>query len=202
MATGDESGQEPIADESASEIALPFEAREAASFDPRIVEISFAEDLNATGDSLNSFLLACWVIFLHRMTGLNAITVSYLADGRQFEELQGTFGLIAELVPLKLDAAGGIAFSEMQRRVRDAIDEAADRQVAYGSKVSAEADQDHKLRIAYEFERRPTGFGFPELSFSIADLYCCWYRFKAKLVCIREPEKVRCELHYDASDLL
>lgn len=181
---------EPQAD-SATAIQLPFEAKPGAesSFEPRLVEVNFEEDLSGCGDSLNSFFLACWLTFLHRVTSLTDLTISYLYTGREFEELQSTFGLLAEAASINVGFLSDTAFSEVQGRAQEAVEQARNHR----------GDKAHGPQISYEFEERPGQFGESGLSFSIADLYCCSYRFKARLHCLREPERVRCELHYDAA---
>jgi amino acid adenylation domain-containing protein len=181
---------EPQADSSAA-IQLPFEVKPGAgsSFEPRVVELNFEEDLSERGDSLNSFFLACWLVFLHRVTSLNDLTISYLYAGREFEELQSTFGLLAEAVAIDMGFVSDTAFSEVQERTQEAVEQARNRHV----------DQADGPRVSYEFEERPGPFGGSGVSFSIADLYCCSYRYKIRLHCIREPERARCELHYDAA---
>ena len=170
--------------DSASEMLLPFETKAAANFEPRFVAFDCEEDLSHLGDDLNSFLLTCWLTFLHRVTSLSEITLLYLRDGREFEELQGTFGLLAEPVRLSVTCDSNIAFSELQSRAREAIDE------AHGNDGA---------RIAYEFEDQPATISAGGLDFKLTDLYSCSYRFKIKLRCIRKAGKLTCELHYDAA---
>src|SRR5258706_4700255 len=186
------SNREPVMPISVpTEIHLPFEVKPEveSSFEPSVVAINFEEHLGERRGSLNSFFLGCWLTFLYRTTGLPDISVPYLRDGRQFEELQSTFGLCAEAVPIKVDVDSDTAFSEIQYRAQEAIDGTNDRQ----------GDENNDLPVVYEFEDRPARFGGSGLRFSITDLYCCAHRFKIKLVCILENENVRCELHYNSA---
>lgn len=173
---------------SSAAIQLPFERKQedASNFEPRVVQVNVEDGLGPCGDSLNSFVLACWLVFLHRVTSLNDLTISYLHAGREFEELQSTFGLLAEPVPINVGFGGDTTFSEVQGRMQEAVEQAG-------------THHGDGPRVSYEFEAWPRSFGGSGVSFSISDLYCCSYRFKIRLRCIREPERIRCELHYDAA---
>ena len=182
-----ESNREAVAQaESATAIELPFETQDESDFEPRVVEVNLQDDLSTCGESLNSFVLACWLVFLHRVTSLDDLTIGYLKHGREFEELQSTFGLLAEALPVNVAFVSDTAFSEVQSRVQEA----------------AEQPRHHhaeKHDVAYEFEERPETFVASDVSFGVKDLYCCSYPYKLRLQCIRERESVKCELHYDAS---
>ncbi|HKG80853.1 MAG TPA: amino acid adenylation domain-containing protein, partial [Pyrinomonadaceae bacterium] len=171
-----------------AEIHLPYETKPTTrpSFAPSFVELNFEDDLLACNES---FLLACWLTFLHRVTGLSDLTISYLRNGREFEELESTFGLVGEPVPIEVGFDSGTAFGELQSRAQEAIEAVRGRH----------GDDDIDVRIGFEFEERPEAASEGNLIFSVADLYCCSYLFKIKLRCIRKSNDLRCELHYDAA---
>ena len=70
------------------------------------------------GASLQDFLLACWQVFLSRMTGRPRITSSCQFDGRNHAELSGALGAFANYLPLESDCSNDIAFKAVLEQVQ------------------------------------------------------------------------------------
>ena len=61
-----------------------FEKRSATDFSPDVVvkQVEIPQLISQSNPSLQDFLLACWQVFLSRMTGRPGVTIGCQFDGR------------------------------------------------------------------------------------------------------------------------
>ena len=71
----------------------------------------------AAGVSTEVFLLAAWLVLLWRLTGREDLLCGRLAAGRDHELLRPAFGLFARMLPVRVDVAPHLPWSEIVRRV-------------------------------------------------------------------------------------
>lgn len=102
----------------------PFEKKSTGDFVPDVVVVS--AELQSLGRQARAlpreFLLACWQVFLSRMTGAQQIVCGYQVEGRTLPELSGALGAFANFLPLQSDCSTEIAFQDVLDQVqRDSL---------------------------------------------------------------------------------
>jgi amino acid adenylation domain-containing protein len=116
-------------DSSGSVLALPDQIRSAeAGIEPKIVRSDLSAAtvscLHALAErqsaSMADVLLACFQSLLVRLGGQYGVGLHVVLDGRGYEELEDTVGLIAKPVPMACRASAEMRFDELIQSVRDA----------------------------------------------------------------------------------
>jgi amino acid adenylation domain-containing protein len=192
---------------------LPLESDKARTreFSPDCLSLQIRPNIlgrveavtTTAGRSIESFLLASWQLLLARVTGLSEITVSALYDGRRSDEIKGALGLFARCLPLNSAIDDKVVFTDFLQRVEGGSQEASrwqeyfDWEAVYGPEP-----QDSPVRFlpfAFEFRKVESNYGSGDLSFSILKEYSCIDRFKIKLECVQNGDRIDTAFHYDAS---
>lgn len=151
--------------------------------------------LQKTGFSLNEFLFSCWQILVWRLTKQAEIIVGQLCNGREYEELQNTLGLIAKYVPISNCLTASLSFEEVIEQVRQATQNAYEWQEYF---VLEQIDSLSKgVPILFEFTDLPEKRYLNDLSFSVYKQYTCVDRFNIKLSGFVKDEFVNLRLDYD-----
>src|SRR5262249_20723913 len=76
---------------------LPFEKQASGTFKPALVAV----EIPATAAGKDAaFFAACWQILQWKLTGQSAMTVSYVSDGRNHEEMAASVGLFSKPLPI------------------------------------------------------------------------------------------------------
>ncbi|HEX3130821.1 MAG TPA: non-ribosomal peptide synthetase [Thermoanaerobaculia bacterium] len=79
------------------------------------------------GVSVQVFLLAAWTLLLQRHAD-DPVTVGVVVDGRELEDLAGTFGPFARTLPMRLDWRDDAPFSSLLAETAEALSELAEHQ--------------------------------------------------------------------------
>src|SRR5271166_176183 len=101
-------------------VLSPFEKKSPGKFAPDTVvkEVDLHSLDKQAGASLRDFLLACWQVFLARMTGRPRITLRCYFEGRNQAELSGAVGAFANHLPLESNCSNDIAFQAVLEQVQ------------------------------------------------------------------------------------
>ena len=85
-----------------------FERRSSGDFLPDVVvkQVEVPQLASLTNGSLQDFLLACWQVFLSRMTGRTGITVGCQFDGRNYPELANLAGRAGQVPAARICMLG------------------------------------------------------------------------------------------------
>lgn len=94
---------------SVSILRLPFE-KQATGNALAPEEVAVAIPPSAAGRDAD-FFAACWHILHWKLTGQNAITVDYVSDGRNHEEVAASVGLFSKALPILYEFEGTCSFS-------------------------------------------------------------------------------------------
>ena len=102
-----------------------FERKSPADFSPDVVvkQVEVPQLASRTNATLQDFLLACWQVFLSRMTGRPGVTVGCQFDGRNYSELANSLGALAKYLPLESACSDTTTFNDLLEQVqRDTAD--------------------------------------------------------------------------------
>jgi len=189
--------------ESAPSLAIPNERKSTGGFSPQVwacdldsvtfrsVE-TLATNLKASSAEI---LLAAWQSLLHRLTGQSLFPVGVVFDGRDYDELRDTVGLIAKTVPIHGRFDGNFRFREVIENVRSAVSDAAEWQEHYipGSGFGTD------LPVSFEFLAEPSSGAPTTASFSLRRAFACQDSYKLKLLAVRGGNDLALEFHFDGS---
>lgn len=186
------------------ESSLPYEKefKEELGFNPNFITINLssnlAEKLRSLAVDANKarvFLMASWQILLWRITGKSEMAIAIGCDGRNYEELESSIGLLAKYLPVQVNLDENSTFSEILQQVNQAIGDVYQWQES----LSWESKESSFFPFVFDFESLPERYLAQDISFSILKQYSCIDRFKVKLFCLWTREELTAELHYDAS---
>ncbi|MDT5271397.1 MAG: hypothetical protein QOH49_3583 [Acidobacteriota bacterium] len=147
-------------------------------------------------------LLACWQTLLWRLTGQPDVTIGCVFDGRNFEELRGTLGLMSKCLPVHLRFGDGLSFAELIRPLGDSFREAHKRQEYFDWEATATSRegvgaQAPFLPFCFESEHWPSPDSEGANVFRLRRHYSCFNPFKIKLACMREGASFSAQFYYD-----
>jgi amino acid adenylation domain-containing protein len=195
-----------------SPLMLPDErpGSAASGFEPRthadVIDAELTARLRVVAAgydaSLSALLLACWRTLLSRLTGQAEIVVGCVSDGRKYEELQASLGLVARALPIRSRFETNAAFIEVLRETDEKAREAQDWLEYFAWPHSTEMNEGSAntpfFSVAFEFAHWPAPRTAGPLSLSVLRQHSHFDRFKVKLNCFEQEETLRLELHYDS----
>jgi len=191
-------------------LTLPFEKKssEQRQFTPDIHAFKFEPyvvaklEANATlyNTTIAGFLLACWQTLLWRLTGQSDIVVSTVFNGRKYEELHETLGLLAKWLPVHCPFQENFQFTEILSQIGKTFHNHYKWQEYFLWEISKELIGDNEnFPVSFEFEEWPNKSDAGGVSFSLYQRYVCFELFKVKLTCVQTEESTIAEFNYDAS---
>ncbi|HYV13038.1 MAG TPA: amino acid adenylation domain-containing protein [Pyrinomonadaceae bacterium] len=176
---------------------LPFEREADASAQSDIRSfrltigpefVSALEELAQKHDSsLQTLLLACWKILLHRWTGQPDTIVGTVFDGRTDEELEGALGLFARQLPIRSHIDQSSLLGEILRGLEEAKSESFEWQECFvwekaiGDLSNASGGQ--FFPYCFEFMPAPAPVVADGVTFSLYERRAVVDRFHLKLDC-------------------
>ena len=192
-------------------LSLPFEnhCSTTPGFDPRSISFEFETDLTAAlkaavrkcDTSVSVYLLACWRTLLWRLTGQPNFIVAMACDGRIYDELKETPGLLAQYLPLQCHLEKQLHFNELLKQINESTCEALEWQEYFAwdsiAGSNATADAAFFLPVSFEFDEQPIRYSVGDVTFAIQRQHVCTERFDLKLVCLQRADLLSIELHYN-----
>ena len=149
------------------------------------------------------FLLACWQILMWRLTGCRDLTIGYLCEGREVEELREGAGVFARFCPAHVHLAPDYQFTEMLEIADRSIRSARQRLVHFLRQDSEAIDGGHLSgftnAMGFEYEEWPNSESAGSVKFTYWKQSVHLDRFKLKLGGYRQAEGLRIEIDYDRS---
>jgi amino acid adenylation domain-containing protein len=194
-------------------LTLPFESprADAKGFEPRAhafeVGPELAARLAAVAErheaSLSSLLLACWRALLSRLTGQAEIVVGFVSDGRKYEELQESLGLVARALPIRGRFDARAPFAQLLRETHEKAREAQDWLEYFAWPHSTDsgdgAAETPFFSAAFEFAIWPAPRAAGGVAVSVVRQHSHFDRYKVKLNCFEREGALRLEIQYDSS---
>jgi amino acid adenylation domain-containing protein/non-ribosomal peptide synthase protein (TIGR01720 family) len=192
---------------------LPYfkEPLENLQFKPQWLSVNIASDMVAKIDAISHnkkladyvFLLTCFSMLVWRLTKQSNLIIGVAGDGRNYEELQESLGLLAKYLPLELHLNDNDRFNEMLLQVQKLTEEIFDLQETFFWEKNVELDRNSSeplfLPLCFEFESNLTKYVAGDVGFAITQKYACIDRFHVKLSCVRRDNYISAEFHYDTN---
>ncbi len=185
---------------------LPYEQhRGNLNFNPQVIAVNLDSNLLAGQDNakIPSLLMTCWQILLWRLMGHSEIAIASYCDGRNYEELETTIGLLAKYLPVYVKLNANAKFSEVWQQIERTIEEVEQWQESFDwEEVFPHQENGQAISFfpfSFDFCNQLHPYVAENISFSIQQQYTCIDRFKLKLVCLYQNNSLTAELHYDAN---
>ncbi len=197
---------------SSNSVLVSFETGDGKVFSPaaavRTVEGAarsrIATYCTGRGITEADFVLACWQIFLWRMTDRSGIATACEFDGRKYAELDDAIGLFSKYLPLQFDIEPEMRFDAFADQVKDNVAEAAKWQDAFAwanVELPANSDAGPLFSTAFDYAPLMGTRAFGGTSFHVAKLDSCTEQFELKLSARGGPDALELAFRYDASHL-
>jgi amino acid adenylation domain-containing protein len=194
-------------------LSLPFEQHRSTTpgFDPRSLRFELGTDLTMGlkaavrryDTSISVYLLACWQTLLWRLTSQPHFLVAIDCDGRSYDELRETPGLLTQSVPLQCHLEERVHFSELLKQVNESAREALEWQEYFGWDSIAGSNATDEAApffpVIFELDEQPVRYSAGDVTFAIQKRYACTGRFTLKLSCVQRADLLNIELHYDCN---
>ncbi len=195
--------------ESLDSLTLPWEKKNPeAEFQPQveraIVRGDLFDSLEAIAQKrqsdISALLLTCWKVLIWRLTRQPNLIVGVAGDGRKYEELERSLGLLCKYLPLQCDLQDELSFSQVWRQVELTLNEMHDWQEYFSWEAILGSEKNSSfLPVGFEFQEEPENYGTSGVSFSLTRQDACVEPFKLKLSCLRRGNSLIAELHWDSA---
>jgi amino acid adenylation domain-containing protein len=161
--------------------------------------------------SIADFLLACWHVLLWRLTGQERSIIAVGTDGRVFEELAETAGLLTTYLPMNCSLNAHQRFSDILTQVKQRTDEAHKWQYYWTGanpvhvsnhveQVNGDVARSPSFPFCFDFSHWPAPSVVDGISFSIRDCHTYQEPFKIKVSAIQKDDHVIIiGFHYNTS---
>ncbi|PSB30551.1 non-ribosomal peptide synthetase [Chlorogloea sp. CCALA 695] len=179
-------------------LILPFQADKQAEF--KINSYKLALDnylvagiknwLQRKDLDLSNFLLACWQTLLYRITNQSEIIVGRVFNGREYEELQATLGLIAKSLPIFTRFTPNLQFEEVVRQVTATSQNACEYQEYFTKEVN-------NLLVLFELIELPEKRCLNDVTFAIDNQFVCIEKFNIKISVFLRGESIDIRIDYN-----
>lgn len=180
-------------------------------FEPKFIQFGLnskkVANLEAIAQNYNTsisvLLQACWAILLWRLTGRSNLVVGTYFDGRNYEELKPTLGLLAKYLPIDSHLDDTTLLSDVLNQIDESTHNAWKWQEAFNwEQVAGVTEQNLGscfFPYSFEFREQPDHYTGADVSFSIDQQYACIEPFKVKLSYLKRNDTLVTEFHYDAN---
>jgi len=157
---------------------------------------SLLEAAAECGDSLEGILLAAWASCVWRISGEPDVIVGTELHGRQYEAMDGAFGLYARVVPLRCQFRASLHFEEVLQQLaaqRQEIEQWLD----FYEAAPDRKQEDYNFPVGFRFEEIPAPIAAGGLAFSVHSHLCrtelCGIQLR-----VRHGEDLQLDLEFNA----
>lgn len=148
--------------------------------------------------STSGLFLTCWQILWGRLSGQLQTTIGVAFNGRVYEELASSLGLLAKYLPVTHQWQDALKFSECLQQIDVLISQHSEWQEYFNWEYLGK--QTAYFPIGYEFNSWSLPDNDPtDISFTLERQYACIDRFEIKLACEMRGDSPVAEFHYDAN---
>ncbi len=181
-----------------------FERKSAGEFAPAalVMQLDLTSFGLHTNVTLPDFLLACWQVFLSRMTGKTDIVVGCQLDGRSYAELGGAMGAFSRYLPLVSSYSGDLKFKAYMERVQRDVAEFRNWQDSFSwgnAGLPPGQEQGPVMAVAFDYTELPDPSTFGQLKVSTTSRRVCGERFRLKLAACRRGGRLEIAFHFDSA---
>ncbi|MBE9048516.1 amino acid adenylation domain-containing protein [Pleurocapsales cyanobacterium LEGE 10410] len=143
---------------------------------------------------ISNFLRTCWYILIWKLTDQSEIAIANLFDNRSFVELEDTFGLLAQFLPINCTIS-------QQFTVREIISALENNQSLVEQNRSNYLQAENNLAlpdIGFEFDNLADKHNVEGVIFSLFKKDVRLANFKIKLTCWQQYNSLTTELYYNS----
>lgn len=190
-------------------LTLPWEKQNSVSeFQPLVERVEIRGDLlnrleaiaQKHQSDISTFLLTCWQILIGRLTRQPNPIVGVTGNGRKYEELEHSLGLLSTYLPLHCDLQDEFSFAKIWREVELNLKDIHTWQEYFTWEETLESDKSNTfLPICFEYETKPEKYGESGVSFFLDRQDACVEPFKLKLSCLSRDNCLIAEFRYDSA---
>ncbi|WP_333416643.1 amino acid adenylation domain-containing protein [Microcoleus sp. MOSTC5] len=190
-------------------LTLPWENNNSeAEFQPLVERVEIRGDLLNSLEAIapkhksdiSAFLLTCWQILIWRLTREPNPIIGVAIDGRKYEELEHSLGLLCKYLPLQCPVQDELTFSQVRQQVELNLNEMYNWQEYFSWEESLENEKSSSFwPVCFEFQEEPKNYDNSDVSFSLVRQDACLQPFKLKLSCLRLCNSLSAEFHYDSA---
>ena len=190
-------------------LTLPWEKKNGeAEFRPLVESVEIRGDLLKSLEAIapkhksdiSAFLLTCWQILIWRLTREQNPIIGVAIDGRKYEELEHSLGLLCKYLPLRGPVQDELNFSQARQQVELNLNEMSNWQEYFSWEEILENEKSSSFwPVCFDFQAEPKNYGNSGVSFSLVRQDACLEPFKLKLSCLRLCNSISAEFHYDSA---
>ncbi|TBR56738.1 non-ribosomal peptide synthetase [Westiellopsis prolifica IICB1] len=194
-------------------LQLPFEKDnfKDKEFEPEVLSVKLADDLvNQVEEfiqryqiSKSAFFLTAWKILLWHLTDQSDIVIGTNYNGRSYPELETTFGLLAQYLPIHSHLEAEDICTQLLQQVDAAICEAYSWQEYFAwDQIIRTTDNYNTLPphlYCFDFQDYQQEYLADGVSFSVKQKYVCLSPFKIKLNCIDRKDSIDIEFNFNSN---
>ena len=190
----------------AEALRLPWQKPgEGSPFEPRFEPVDLATDTRGVGETARAlgvsprvFLLACWQVFLARLTGRSSLVVGVEFDGRRYEGLGQALGTFARYLPIQA-RMDGERFDELLREIDAAVTEASEEQELFS--WHSAGSESGAFPFLFDLHEAPASVTAGGLELRLLERRTGLERFHLRLAVATAGGELLLALHYDAGRL-
>jgi amino acid adenylation domain-containing protein len=190
-------------------LKLPFEKRPAGDASRTSVHFihippALMERIEAAARlcdaSAVSFLRACWMVLLYRLTGQREVVILELSEGRKYEELRHSLGLFDRWLPIKCLCEPGSTLGDIIRQSQRSLRDAFGSQEVFDAgqilKPAGDAAHASAAPVGFEFSEQPPAVETSGPAFLLHRQEVCFERLKLRLALSGAGAPTEAKLHY------
>ncbi|MBE9209301.1 amino acid adenylation domain-containing protein [Nostoc sp. LEGE 06077] len=149
--------------------------------------------------ALANFFLACWNILLWRITGQDNLVIGVATNGRKYQELESSLGLLSKYLPVKCELPEDITLSSLLNELNQAISKSYNYQEYFSVNTLKDVAVNNQFLfpISFEYDEIRDKYDFGDISFAIEHLEACLDNYKIKLACVRRENFIDIEIAYN-----
>ncbi|HXB21643.1 MAG TPA: amino acid adenylation domain-containing protein [Candidatus Solibacter sp.] len=155
----------------------------------------------AAAQSLEALLLACWSLFLYRLTGPSILNVGVVMDGRPYEEFRTGMGPYAQAVPVTMQLSADADLHYAIGRACESLEQAALWQNYYTPPTPTDTQATTLGPFGYSFTGETSSPAAGEIRFKIRTQRADTYPFELKLDCFHTGAEIGGTLVYHSGSL-
>ncbi|PIE93033.1 non-ribosomal peptide synthetase [Bacillus fungorum] len=189
--------------EPAMQLKLPWnDLSELSPKVPNIESIMLSSDLSIQFEevaekwelSLEDLLFASWHLFMWHLTGQSEITTGYVFDGRKYEEMEKTIGLLAGTAPVRYTYIANTRMDEVLQELAEAQYNAYEWQeyFSYGLVQS----NDIYFSSGFEYSEAAGMLSSESPHFELEKLTSLVDYFDLKMSCTKLGESLSLDIYY------
>jgi amino acid adenylation domain-containing protein len=178
----------------------PFAGHQATggAFTPAFINIP----VNFPAGKLSKFtVMACFAVMMKQLTSQQELTIGYVSEGRNYEELENTMGLLSRSLPVISRPREDMTLAALAAMLEEEVDKVSEWQEYFnwGRENDNSRNYFHAL-FAYN-KCTSALYAAPDLNFRLSDIISITDKFDLKLDVLETEDTCRLRFAYNSSKL-